>query len=198
MERRDLKEYLRADLYRYNGAKATCYLFKAISPSMPAFRYTYLLRHASVFSKYSIRGFLYRVVLQHYSYKYGFQILPNTRVGKGLYIGHRGPVVINGQAELGDNCTLGHIVTIGQTNRGATAGTPKIGNNVFIGAGAVVVGKIIIGDNVLIAPNSYVNFDVPSNSIVSGNPAVVKQHASATEGYINYVFSGSTGDLKGE
>jgi len=188
MEHRDLKDYLQADLYRYSGARATCYFLKALSPSLPAFRYTYLLRHASVFPKYSIRGLLYRALLLHYSYKYGFQILPNTRIGKGLYIGHRGPVVINGLAELGDNCTLAHIVTIGQTNRGERTGCPKIGNRVCIGAGAVVVGKIVIGDNVLIAPNAYVNFDVPDNSIVIGNPAVVKQDVNATEGYVNFAF----------
>ena len=194
MERRDLAYYLQADLYRYSGAKATCYFLKALSPSLPAFRYTYLLRHASVFPKDSIRGFLYRVLLLHYSYKYGFQILPNTRIGKGLYIGHRGTVVVNGLAELGDNCTIAHLVTIGQANRGERKGCPKIGNRVWIGAGAVVAGKIVIGDNVLIAPNSYVNFDVPSDSLVIGNPAVVKQDPNATEGYVNYAFCESYED----
>ncbi|RJR23082.1 MAG: serine acetyltransferase [Nitrospiraceae bacterium] len=186
MDRSELKEYLRADLYRYNGAKATCCFLKAISPQLPGFRYTYFLRHASVFPRHSVKGIFYRALLQHYSYKYGFQILPNTRIGKGLYIGHRGAVVINGQAELGDNCTLAHLVTIGQANRGKREGCPKIGNNVFIGTGAVVVGKIVIGDNVLIAPNAFVNFDVPGESIVIGNPAVIKKDAHATEGYVRF------------
>ena len=125
----------------------------------------------------------------HYSYKYGFQIMPNTKIGKGLYIGHRGPVVINGGAEIGENCTLGHIVTIGQTNRGERAGCPRIGDRVFIGPGAVVVGKISIGDNVLIGPNTFVNFDVPANSIVTGNPAIVRHSPNATEGYVRFPFS---------
>jgi len=189
MENRHLKEFLKADLYRYGGAKATSYFFKFLATSFPGFRYTYLLRHASAFPKRSIRGLFYRALLRHYSYKYGFQIMPNTRIGKGLYIGHWGPVIINGRAEIGDNCTLTHLVTIGQMNRGRREGCPKIGNNVWIGAGAVVVGKIFIGDNVLIAPNSYVNFDVPSNSIVTGNPAVIKEHANPTEGYASFVFS---------
>jgi serine O-acetyltransferase len=192
MERSELKDYLRADLYRYSGAETTCYFLKALLPSLPAFRFTYLLRHAAAFPKYSIRGLLYRVLLNHYSYKYGFQIQPNTRIGKGLYIGHRGPVVINGLAEIGDNCTLSHIVTIGQTNRGKRAGCPKIGNKVWIGAGAVIVGKIVIGDNVLISPNAYVTCDVPDNSLVIGNPArcfpIVNQDANATEGYVNFVL----------
>jgi serine O-acetyltransferase len=192
MERSELKNYLRADLYRYAGASTACYLLKVLFPPLPAFRFTYLLRHASVFPKYSIRGLFYRVLLRHYSYKYGFQISPNTKIGKGLYIAHWGPVVINGQAELGDNCTLSHIVTIGQINRGKKAGCPKIGNSVFIGAGAVIVGKIVIGDNVLIAPNAYVTCDVPNKSIVVGNPARcfpnINQCANTTDGYVNYIF----------
>ena len=198
IEKRDLKEYLRADLHRYGGSKTRWYFIKALFPPLPAFRYTYILRHASVFPKYSIRGFLYRALLQHYSHKYGFQILPNTRIGKGLYIGHRGTVVVNGLAEIGDNCTLTHLVTIGQANRGERKGCPKIGDRVWIGAGAVVVGKIVIGDNVLIAPNAYVNFDVPSNSIVAGNPAVVTHHANATEGYVNYAFLETNEDMERE
>ena len=190
MEHSDLKDYLRADLYRYNGARANCYFLKALSPSLPAFRYTYILRHASVFPKNSIRGFFYRVLLRNYSYKYGYQIPPTTKIGKGLFIFHRGPVVINALTEIGANCTLAHIVTIGQKNRGQRTGCPTIGDKVFIGAGAVIVGKIMIGDNVLIAPNSYVNFDVPSNSIVIGNPAIIKEHANATEGYVNFAFPG--------
>ena len=75
---------------------------------------------------------------------------------------------MNGLAELGEDCTLAHVVTIGETKRGERKGCPKIGNRVWIGAGAVIVGKIVVGDNVLIAPNAYVNFDVPSNSIVMG------------------------------
>jgi serine O-acetyltransferase len=188
MERYRLKEYLKADLYRYGGLRTSCYFLKALLPPMPSFRFTYFLRYASVYSKYSIIGFLCRVLLQHYSYKYGYQIPPNTKIGKGLYIVHLGPVVINGKAEIGKNCTLSHIVNIGQTNRGKRAGCPIIGNDVFIGTGAVIVGKIIIGDNVLIAPNSLVNFDVPSNSIVFGNPAVVEARSNATEGYVNFLL----------
>ena len=189
MERSELKDYLRVDLYRYSGATATWYFLKALSPSLPAFRYTYLFRHAAAYPKGTLRGFVYRFLLRHYSHKYGYQIMPNTKIGKGLYIGHWGPVVINGQAQIGEHCTLSHVVTIGQVNRGLHAGVPKIGNKVWIGAGAVIVGKIVIGDNVLIAPNAYVNFDVPSNSVVIGNPAVIKPHATATDGYVNYCLT---------
>ena len=78
-------------------------------------------------------------------------------------------------------------MTIGQENRGVRKGTPTIGNKVWIGINSTIVGKITIGDDVLIAPNSYVNRDIPSHSIVFGNPCIVKYRENATENYINNV-----------
>lgn len=68
---------------------------------------------------------------------------------------------------------------------GGRQGAPVIGNEVWIGINAAIVGKVTIGDDVLIAPNSYVNCDVPSHSIVFGNPCIIKHREDATEGYIN-------------
>lgn len=75
-------------------------------------------------------------------------------------------------------------VTIGKTNRGNRQGVPIIGNDVWIGTNAVLVGKIKIGNDVLIAPNSYVNIDIPDHSIVIGNPCKIINQMNATEGYI--------------
>lgn len=60
-----------------------------------------------------------------------------------------------------------------------------MGDCVWIGINSTVVGKVTIGDNVLIAPNTFVNFDVPSNSIVIGNPAKIISDTNAADGYIN-------------
>lgn len=78
--------------------------------------------------------------------------------------------------------------TIGQENRGKRKGTPTIGNNVYIGINAVVSGKITIGDDVLIGPNCHVNCDIPSHSVVFGNPCIIKHRDNATEGYINNIL----------
>lgn len=118
-------------------------------------------------------------------FKYGFQIPVSTQIGSGFYIGHFGTIVINEKAKIGENCNIAHGVTIGQANRGKSKGCPIIGNKVWIGTGAIIVGKITVGSNVLIAPNSYVNFDVPDNSVVLGNPGKIIPKANATEGYIN-------------
>ena len=87
-------------------------------------------------------------------------------------------------AKLGKNINLAPGGTIGQENRGKRKGTPTIGDGVWIGTNAVVVGNITIGDDVLIAPLSYVNFDVPSHSIVLGNPARIIPRENATEHYV--------------
>lgn len=63
----------------------------------------------------------------------------------------------------------------------------QIGNSVFVGINATIVGKVRIGSDVLIAPNSYVNFDVPDHSIVIGNPGIIYHSDSAIEGYVNFL-----------
>lgn len=108
----------------------------------------------------------------------------NTQIGEGLYVGHPFMITINPKTIIGKNCNIHKGVTIGQENRGSRQGTPTIGNDVWIGINASIVGNINIGDNVLIAPNTYVNKDIPSNSIVFGNPCQIKFRANATENYI--------------
>lgn len=107
------------------------------------------------------------------------------KIGGGLYINHPYLITINRDAVLGKNINLHKGVTIGQENRGKRKGTPEIGNNVWIGINATIVGGITIGNDVIIAPNSYVNCDVPDHSVVLGNPCVIKHRDNATEFYIN-------------
>lgn len=94
-------------------------------------------------------------------------------------------ITINPNAIIGKNCNIHKGVTIGQENRGSRKGTPTIGNDVWIGINATIVGNINIGDDVLIAPNSYVNVNIPSHSVVFGNPCQIKFKEKATENYIN-------------
>lgn len=119
--------------------------------------------------------------------KYGLE-LDSFQIGKGLYLGHPYNITVSEYAVIGDNCNLNKGVTIGAENRGERIGAPVLGSRVWVGTNAVLVGKITIGDNVLIAPNAYVNLDVPSNSIVIGNPArIIPERTDAVEGYINHV-----------
>ena len=104
---------------------------------------------------------------------------------RGLYIGHPYGITINPKAVLGKNINIHKGVTIGQENRGRRKGVPVIGNSVWIGVNSTIVGNITIGDDVLIAPNSYVNRDVPSHSVVFGNPCIIRHQENATEDYVN-------------
>lgn len=121
------------------------------------------------------------------SEKRGLEIPYLCRIGKGLYLGHAYNITINQDVVIGDNCNIHKGVTIGQENRGKRKGCPTIGNRVYIGINAVISGKIIIGDDVLIGPNCHVNCDVPSHSLVFGNPCIIKHRDNATEGYINNI-----------
>lgn len=179
-----LSDYINHDCYRVIGKKITFVnFFKAYRNQ--GFRYLFFMRLSHFYRKNPFIYTFSRMMMRHYSYKFGFQIPSSTKIGKGLYFSHFGTVVINENVTMGENCNLNHNVTIGRQNRGSKKGSPTIGNFVWFGTGCVVVGKINIGNNVLIAPNSYVNFDVPSNSVVIGNPAKIIEKDNPTEDYIN-------------
>lgn len=130
-------------------------------------------------------GWALKLVSRHYFKRYGLEIPPQANLGAGLYLGHPFNITVNPKAILGDNCNLHKGVTIGQENRGKRKGAPTLGDRVWVGVNASIVGAVIIGSDVLVAPNSYVNEDVPSHSVVLGNPCRVFHRDDATEGYIN-------------
>lgn len=173
----ELRDIIASDRKRYQNKSGI------IKPMQE--RYLLAYRKAAFYKKRSIRGLYYRMQLQRLSQKSGIQIPTETKIGKGLFIAHFGTIIVNPSAVIGDNVNLAPGVVIGKTNRGEKQGVPVIGSNVWIGANAVIVGNISIGDDVLIAPNAYVNTDVPSHSVVIGNPAVIHGKENATEGYIN-------------
>lgn len=176
---------IQKDFYRESGEWLTkVQIFKkCFSPNL---HFIYLLRTTQKYPKNTVLGKFWRLVLRHYQVKYGFQIYPETQIGEGLYLGHWGSLVINPKTIIGKNCNIAQGVTIAQANRGKFEGVPTIGDEVWIGPNAVIVGKIKIGNNVLIAPNAYVNFDVPSNTVVVGNPATISENLNATLAYINH------------
>lgn len=150
-------------------------------------RVWYYLFRKSQTSKISFLRLMYRALYRFHTIRRGIEISSQTKIGKGLYLGHAYNITINADTIIGVNCNIHKGVVIGQVNRGKNKGTPVIGNRVWIGINAAIVGKITIGDDVLIAPNSYVNCDVPSHSIVFGNPCIIKHRDHATEGYINNI-----------
>lgn len=184
-----IDDLVRSDLFRYSGVTTNSAFFKHFLRYSPGFTFTVCFRLVKKYGKYTLIGAVARLLYKKYTYKYGFQIPPTVKVGKGFLIMHFGHLVINSQAVIGDNCSIYHGVTIGATFKGANKGVPVIGNRVWVGAGAAIVGGITIGDNVLIAPNAYVNFSVPSNSIVIGNPGKLIHKDTATDGYLTNIVT---------
>lgn len=101
--------------------------------------------------------------------KYGFSI-PLNVFGPGLSIAHFGSIVVNGNAKVGENCRIQDSVTIGATNGESDA--PVIGNNVFIGSGARIIGKVNIASDIAIGANAVVVKDFNKSGItIGGVPA---------------------------
>ena len=100
---------------------------------------------------------------------FGVSIPRNCNIGRGLIIYHYSGIVINGNVVIGENCVIRQGVTIG--NKNFENDVPTLGDNVDIGAGAVIIGRIKIGNNVKIGANAVVLKDVPDNHIAVGNPA---------------------------
>ncbi len=174
----------KADLYRYDGLTGIRGFIKGWFVS--GFRYTFLLRKIIRYRKFSIRGIIYRVLKRLSTYR-GFQISNEAEIGEGFYLYHRGTVFI-GPVKIGKNCCVSHNVVIGRAYKDGKIGRPTIDDNVWIGPGAVLVGKINIGKNVRIAPNAVVNFDVPDNAFVAGNPARYIKKEDSVKDWINDIL----------
>lgn len=169
------------DLYRYYGATGESLVQRVLRP--PELRYISLFRRANS-CNFKLLKLYYVVKLKLMSYKTQIQIPARTEIGEGLYIGHTGKVIIHPEARLGKNMNIATGVTIGYENRGVRKGAPQFEGKCWIGTNAVVVGKVNIGEDVMIAPLTFVNFDVPAHSIVIGNPAKIIHKENATKDYI--------------
>lgn len=185
---KEFKELYLADIERYKvhgrGVKVYISLYYMR-------KWHYLLRKYQTIKNRLIKNY-YKFRYSVHCKRHHLEIPPSLVIGKGLYLGHPFCITINSGATIGENCNIHKGVTIGQQNRGLRKGTPTIGNKVWIGINATIVGKITIGDDVLIAPNSYVNCDIPSHSIVLGNPCIIKHKENATENYINSCMGETT------
>lgn len=169
------------DMYRYFGT--TKPPLRSLWREREQLLYLRRFRRAQA-AKNPVLRLINRLLLSRASRRTLIQFPPECLIAPGIRLGHLGPVVVNSGAQIGKNCNIASGVTIGASNRGHKKGAPVLAERVWVGANAVIVGNISIGEDVLIAPNAYVNFDVPAHSVVVGNPAVVHSREKATEGYV--------------
>ena len=107
------------------------------------------------------------------SSKYGIDMYPQNRIRKDFSIGQFGGIVFNEGTVFGNYINISQGVTIGKVGYGKLECTPVIKDLVWLGANSIIVGGITIGKGSVIIPYSYVNFDVPENCLVMGNPGKI-------------------------
>lgn len=138
----------------------------------PGFHALLFYRIAHFFSNIKLK-FVARLLSQLARFLTGIEIHPGAKIGKRLFIDHGMGIVIGETTTIGDNCTIYHGVTLGGTGKDKYKRHPDLGNNVIVGCGAKVLGPIKIGDNVKIGANAVVLKEVPDNSTVVGIPGKV-------------------------
>ncbi len=177
---------LQDDLYRYEGDRSRYFKTKLKYVfCVPGFTYVFFFRLASQSRNKLTRAF-WNICLHITKVITHIQIPATTKIGRGFRIVHFGHIVVNPNAIIGRNFNIYQGCLIGNA-QGKRTGAPVIGDNVCMNANSIVIGNAKIGNNVLIAPGAFVNFDVPDNSIVIGNPGqIIQRDSSPTAKYIVY------------
>ena len=147
-------------------------------------RYMVYFRKAQATNNKLLKLF-YEFKLYRLCRKYGIEIKTQTKIGPGFVMAHPYNITVSPFAEIGSNVNMMKGSTLGLSS-GKKPGAPKLGDCVFVGINSTVLGGVTIGDDVMIAPNTFVNQDVPSHSIVIGNPCKIIPKENATAKYIIY------------
>lgn len=165
---KNLREYVNSIFQRDPAARSVLEVFTAY-PGV----------HALMFHRLSHRlwrwrlRWLARMFSQLGRWLTGIEIHPGARIGKRFFIDHGMGVVIGETAEIGDDVTLYHGVTLGGTTWRKEKRHPTLGNNVVVGAGAKILGPITVGEGARVGSNSVVVKDVPPGATVVGIPGRV-------------------------
>ena len=132
--------------------------------------------------------FLARWISQHGRHKTGIEIHPGAQIGRCLFIDHGMGIVFGETTVIGDNCTIYHGVTLGGTGKDTGKRHPTIGNRVVVSSGAKVLGPFKVGDDVKIGAGSVVLKEVPPGCTVVGIPGtIVKRNGKSTTQDLNQV-----------
>lgn len=167
MNYKQCKEYIRSDynrVYHKHDASMSKMLFSTIWDVGFQFMFWWRLSHLSGF-----RALLPRLFSRIIGTIHHIEIEKGTDIGYGFWLVHGGPVVINSSAKIGNNCNICQFTTIGSLCQNAA----HIGDNVYIGPAVCIVEGVKIGSNVTIGAGSVVVKDVPENATAAGNPAKV-------------------------
>jgi len=118
---------------------------------------------------------LYRSMFRYVRNCYGIELPYSAEVGRRVVFEHQGAVVIHGSAKIGDECIIRQGVTLGNRSLARPKEAPVLGARVNVGAGAKILGAVVVGDDAVIGANAVVLCDVPAGALAVGVPAVIKR-----------------------
>lgn len=124
---------------------------------------------------------LYRALYRFARNVYGIEIPYSAEIGQNVVFEHQGGIVIHGDTKIGDGCIIRQGVTLGNRYMEDPFSAPRLGENVNVGAGAKILGAVVIGDNAAIGANAVVLDDVPADHIAVGIPATIKSQSSKSQ-----------------
>ncbi len=163
---------LKKDLERYYNMKKGSKIKRVIScyrtPAVHAiviFRFGQWLHGQNFMVKLLLLP-IYYMQNHRMTARWGISIERTTKIGEGFYIGHYGGIFVSADAKIGKNVNISQDVTIGVAGKGENRGCPTIGDNVYIAPGAKIFGKIKVGNDVKIGANAVVYKDIPDGATV--------------------------------
>jgi serine O-acetyltransferase len=184
---RQTRRLLREDLTRYTDRPSIMQGIKHFIIT-PGYKFTVWLRMTRCFKYNAVaKVFLYpafKYLLLRCQYKFGITISEDSDIGGGLFINRFGGIYFHRDVKLGRNVNVTHGVVLGQVNGGSKKGTPTIGDRVFLGSGAKIMGRVHVGDDAAIGANALVASDVPPMAVMAAPQATtISQRGSGM--YIN-------------
>ena len=175
-----LKDLICSDLFRYHGEVSFKLFFKSLL-LIKGFKFTFWLRVSRGLCHIPLLCYIPRVFHYYYKRQYCSDIGFRHDIGTGFSIYHVFNTAFSDGVKIGNNVTITHGVTIGHVN----GRSPTLLSNIYIGPGACILGEITVGNNVVIGANAVVTKSIPDNAIVVGNPARVVSYKGSSGSLIN-------------
>ena len=176
------------DLLRY-GDGGSLRAFVKHYALTPGFKFTVWLRVTKVLKGAGVLlqplYYFSRFLLHRCAVRYGIGIPYNTCIGPGLYIGHFGGIVVHSQTIIGRDCNINQDVTIGARYGGKEPGVPVIGDRVYLAPGCKVIGGIQIGNDVAVGANAVVTKSIPERGVVVGIPGKIISFKGSADYVVN-------------
>lgn len=187
---RSLVKAVQEDLYRKSDGNKGLAVFFRYYFLFPEFKYSVQYRICRAFKNRFPWNILFYPFASlnkgHLSRKYGIFISTDMQIGRGFRLDHFGGIFLSPQTIIGDNCNISAGVVFGNIPRGINTGVPeKICDRVYIGVGAKILGRITVGNDVVIGANCVVTKSIPDGVSVTGVPGRVVA-LEGSEDYINF------------